>query len=72
MDRKIIDRITKILVIIIAVGSSTIWYFMALLLAALIFGEAIALQYEFAYIPIAVFGGYVTGMYFWNGFNELR
>ena len=72
MDRKTIDRITKILVIIIAIGSSTIWYFMTLLLVALIFGEAIALQYEFAYIPIAVLGGYVTGMYFWNGFNELR
>ena len=72
MDRKIIDRITKILVVIIAVGSSTIWYFMALLLTALIFGESVALQYEWIYTPIAVFGGYVTGMYFWNGFNELR
>ena len=72
MDRKIIDRITKILIIIIAIGSSTIWYFMTLLLAALIFGESAALQYEWVYIPIAVFGGYVTGMYFWNGFNELR
>lgn len=72
MNRQTLDRIEKILVIIIAVGSSIIWYFMALLLAALIFGEAIALQYEFAYIPIAVLGGYVTGMYFWNGFNELR